>query len=121
MVLVASKGYLQTLLNALDAPIRRTLLPAFEHVVDTLKIGSGDKALNFAWYRFESTTASSAGVEFSVHHGLGQVPSKLIPVLDLSVTGSQLVPLTVSRAPDAQRVYLTSASTSAIITVYLEA
>ena len=117
---MADKGYLASLLNALDAEVRKTLKLAFDHTVDTFRLGGADKALNFSWFRFSSTTASVAGTEFSIAHGLTVIPSKLIPVLDLTVTGSQLVPLTVSRAPDARRVYLTSTSTSAAIVVYLE-
>ena len=117
---MATKGYTDALLNTLPADLRKALQPAFAHVLDTFKLGGGTKALNFAWLRFTGTTAADAGTEFSIEHGLGQTPSKLIPVLDLTEIGSQLVPLTVSRAPDDRRIYLTSASTSAVFICYVE-
>jgi hypothetical protein len=40
--------------------------------------------------------------------------------LRLDQVNSQLVPLTVSQAPDAQRIYLKSASTGAVFTAMVE-
>ena len=117
---MANKGYIQSLLNAVDAPIRKALFAAFEHTLDTFRLGDTDKAQNFAWYKFSSTTPATAGVEFSIDHGLNQVPTKVIPVVDLALVGSQLVGLTVSRAPDGRRVYFVSGSTSVPFTIYLE-
>lgn len=70
-------------------------------------------------YRLDATTHATADTEFSIAHGLGQVPTLVIPVLPLDV-GNQLVPLVVTRAPDASRVYLRSSSTGAPISLYLE-
>lgn len=118
---MASKGYLESLLNALDADTKKVLVPAFQYVVDNWRLGDGDRASNAQWYKFSSTTAATANDEFSIHHGLNQIPSKLIQVLDLNAVGSKFVgDLTVSRAPDVQRVYLKSASTSAAFLAYLE-
>ena len=117
---MASKGYTEAILNTLPAELRKPLNLAFAHVMDDARLGGNDKAQNFAWYAFESTTAAVAGDEFSIRHGLNQIPSKVIPYLDLNVVGSQIVPLVVSRAPDSQRVYFTSSSTSALVRVYLE-
>ena len=117
---MASKGYVEAVLNTLPAEQRKPLALAFAHVLDDWRLGGSQKALNAAWYAFESTTAAVAGEEFSIRHGLNQIPSKAIPYLDLTVVGSQVVPLVVSRAPDSQRVYFTSSSTSAVVLLYLE-
>lgn len=115
-----SKGYVATLLNALPSDIKKVLVPAFDYVQDNFRLGTGPRAVNAQWYRVESTTASVANAEFSIKHGLGMAPTTLIPVLDLTAEGAQLVPLSVSRVADAERVYLTSASTGAVFVAYLE-
>ena len=115
-----AKGYVNTLLNALPSEQKRVLVPAFEYVQDTWRLGSGARATNAQWYRLESTTAATANEEFSVEHGLGVAPYLLIPVLDLTAQGAQLVPLEVSRAADSKRVYLKSSSTGAVVTFYVE-
>ena len=117
---MASKGYTESILNTLPADQRKALNLAFNHTLDTFRIGGNPKALNFAWYVYSSTTSSTAGTEFSIEHGQGMVPTKMIPMVDLSQVGSQLVPLTVSKAPDDRRIYLTSTSTSAVFTALVE-
>lgn len=91
-----------------------------QYLQDNWRLGDGTRAANAQWYKFTAVSSSVAGTEFSVSHGQGQAPSKLIPVLDLTNIGSRLVPLTVTRTPDAQRVYLSSSDTSATMTFYLE-
>ena len=54
-------------------------------------------------------------------HGIGIAPKWLVPVLDLTKVNAQLVPLQVSRAPDANRIYLKSTSTSAVFSAFIEA
>ena len=115
-----AKGYVATLLNALDADVKKVLVPAFDYLQDNWRLGTGARAVNAQWYRVESTTASVAGTEFSIKHGLGAAPTTLIPVLDVGTVGAQLVPLEVSRASDAERVYLKSTSTSASFVAFLE-
>jgi hypothetical protein len=117
---VANKGYVQTLLNAVPSEFRTQLQAAFDYVQDNWRLGDGARATNAQLYKFEGTTAAVAGEEFSIRHGMGQAPTKLIPVLNLNSINSQIVPLVVSRAPDAQRIYLTSSSTSAAFEVYVE-
>jgi len=117
---MASKGYIEALLNPLPSDQRRVLLPAFEHVLDTWKLGTSDKAANASWYKFTSTTAATANEEFSIEHGLNQIPTWVIPVLDLGYLNSQLVNLTVTKAPDVRRIYLSSPSTGAAFTIMLE-
>jgi hypothetical protein len=115
-----AKGYVDQLLNTLPAEIRRPVSAALQYVQDNWRLGDGSRASNAQWYKFTATTDPVANTEFAILHGQGQTPSKLIPVLDLTSIGSQLVPLAVTRQPDAQRVYLSSGSTSAFLTVYLE-
>lgn len=115
-----ANGYVDTLLNALPAETKRILTQVFDYVGNNWKVGTGPRATNAQWYRLESTTASVANVEFSVKHGLGVAPHTLIPVVDLTQAGATLVPLTVSQAADAERVYLRSSSTNAIITFFVE-
>lgn len=117
---MASKGYVDSLLNRLDPEIKQTLQPAFHHVMDTWQIGSGTKAANAQWYRFTSTTASDANAEFSIEHGLDQIPVQVFPVLDLSQVNSVMPTLTVTRAPDARRVYLSSPSTGVVFSILME-
>lgn len=69
---------------------------------------------------FHVTTHATPGSEFTIPHGFGRIPYLLLPVLPLDVVGSQLVPLTVNRAADDKRIYLTSSVASAPITVAVE-
>lgn len=117
---MASKGYVDAILNTLPADERRALSLAFAHTLDDWQLGTGQKAQNARWYRYDATTSSSANGEFSIAHGLGRPPTTLIPVLDVGVVNARLVPLTVTRAADSQRVYLSAAELSVGITVYLE-
>ena len=115
-----ASGYIATLLNALDSNIKRGLIPAFDYVLTNWRLGpieDGKRALNAQIYWFSATTSSAAGTEFSVRHGLGQVPGYVITGAPLHEAGVQIVPLSVSRVADDQRVYLTSTSTSASIYV----
>lgn len=88
--------------------------------MDNWRIGTGVRAENAQLYRVSSTTASVANTEFAVAHKLSAAPSQCFPVLDLSLVNSQLVPLTVSRAPDATYLYFKSASTSAAFVLLVE-
>ena len=114
------RGYVSTLLNSLPAEIKPPLQAIFDYLQDNWRLGSRVRATNAQWYRVTGTTSSNAGTEFSIVHGLDSPPTWLIPIVDLTAVGSQLVPLTVSKAPDASRVYLTSSSTGATFTAYLE-
>lgn len=117
---MAQKGYLDQLLNVVPVEWRYALRSALYYMLDNHRWGTGGRAENGQLYRFESTTAATANAEFTIRHGLGVIPTQLIPVLPLSDVNAQLVPLQVSRAADATRVYLKSTSTGAVITVFLE-
>lgn len=117
---MATKGYIDHLLNALPTELRYPLRSAFYYLMDNWRVGDGTRAENAQWYAFESTTASVANTEFSILHGMDAAPGRLIPELRLSEVGNQIVPLTVTKAADAQRVYLKSSSTSAVFSGFLE-
>ena len=117
---MASKGFLDTCINALPENIRYPLQKAFYHLSDTWKVGTDQRAVNAQWYRYTSTTATVAGTEFSIAHNLGAAPSQLFQVLDLSLVNSQMVPLQVSKASDAERIYLKSTSTNAVFVILAE-
>lgn len=120
---MADIGYIETELGGEDPRRKKGLVNSFRYLLNNLVLGApehGKRAKNFQWYRFDVTTSSVANTEFSFSHGLGQTPTAVIPVLPLDSVGARTVNLEVTRAADASRVYLKSASTSAPITVYVE-
>ena len=119
---MAALGGLEALLGGLDENTKRALTEVLRALVPNLRGGPVDhqvKLENFQRYYVNSTTDASTG-EFTVVHGMGRAPYALRQVLPLDVIGAQMVPLTVTRAADAVRVYLKSASTSAPFTLELE-
>lgn len=117
---MADIGYIKSELGGFEGTQKTGLLNAFTYLLNNLAFGSGEhqtRATNFQAYYLTSTTPSVANTEFSIAHGLQSAPSVLFPVLPLNAVGSQVVPLTVSRAADGKRVYLKSSSTSAAIAV----
>ena len=117
---MAVKGYIDSQLNALPAELRYPLQQAFHYLMDNWRVGTGVRAENAQLYRISSTSHATANTEWSVRHGLGSTPTQLLQVLDLSVVNAQIVPLTVSRAADHERLYLTSSSTGAVMTLLVE-
>ena len=120
---MANKGTIELLLNALPSEQRRPLYEAFRQVLDTWSHGQpdeGGRATNGQWYLRTSTTHATANTEFTIAHGLSNAPTAIYPVLFLDSTVYQLVPLQVSRAADATRIYLKSASTNATFAVWVE-
>lgn len=118
--LMSVSGYLASLLNALDAETKKVLVPAFDYVTNNWRLGDNDRAQNAQWYRVSGSTPATALQEFSILHGLDTPPTKFIPVMELNSIGTQIVPLVVSRAPDAKRIYFVSLSTSAAFSGYVE-
>lgn len=117
---MAVKAYVDQQLNALPVDLRYPLQQAFHYLMDSWRVGTAPRAENAQWYRVQATTPVSSNTEFAVTHGIGTAPETLIQVLDLTAINSQMVPLTVSRAADAERVYLKSPSTNAVFTLLLE-
>ena len=115
-----AKGYVETLLNALPNDVKKVLVPAFNYVQDSFRLGpieANKRATNAQIYWLTATTPSTGNTEFSIEHGLGAAPQYLITGVPLDAINAMIVPLEVSRAADARRVYLTSSSTNA--TIYL--
>lgn len=117
---MANKGFIDTQINNLPTDIRYPLKNAFYYLMDNWRFGVEKRAENAQLYRITSTTATTANAEFVVPHNLGITPTQLMPILDLSLIGAQMVPLTVSRAADESNVYLKSSSTGAVFTVLVE-
>jgi hypothetical protein len=117
---MATKGALDIYINALPQEIRYPIRSALYYLSDNWRIGDGVRAENAQLYPIESTTASVANTEFAVKHGIGAIPARFIPMIRLNEVGNQLVPLQVSRAPDATYCYFKSSSTSAVFSGLLE-
>jgi hypothetical protein len=120
---MADIAYIKSVFGGTPDAIKRAAEQAFTYVLGNLTLGAPEDARrskNFQWYWFSGTTSSNANTEFSIAHGLQKVPNVILPVLPLSEVGSQIVPLQVSRAADANRIYLKSSSTSAAFTVLVE-
>ena len=121
---MAITGYVESLLGGLEGNTKRVLTEAFRYVLPNGKFGPVDhqtKSESFQAYYVNSTSATSTG-EFSIQHGMGRTPYLAVPVLALDVIGARMIPLTVTRAADSQRVYLKTeaGSTSAPFSLLLE-
>lgn len=118
---MAAPGYVQSLINSIqDETTRTALASVFNYLMRQNSLGNSPKATNFSWFQVTGTTHRTAGAEFSIAHGLGVAPSKFIPVVQLDAVGTSLVSLTVSRIPDARRMYFLSPSTNVSITGFVE-
>lgn len=116
---MADIGSVEAELGSLPAEHKKSLVAAFRYVLNNLSWTRQDRgrAQNAQMYYTTGTTSSNANEEFSLAHGLGVVPSYIVPILPLDEVGSQIVPMTMSKAADNKRVYLKSSSTGASITV----
>lgn len=120
---MATSSYVASLLGGVEQGLKRALTFAFEYVLRNLRFGRADDqsaSENFQGYFYSATTHATANTEFSVAHSLGQTPYLVIPVLPLDAVGAKIVPLTVTRAADDVRIYLSSSVESAPITLYVE-
>ena len=121
---MATAGFVEALLGSLDANTRKAFRAVFDYILRNLRIGQpihGTPSENFQGYFYEATTDAVANTEFSIAHGLGKTPYLVLPVLPLNTVGAKIVPLTVTRAADASRIYLSSSATSAAVVLYVEA
>lgn len=118
---MASIGFIKQNLNGLsNKEDARILGECFEEAMKQARVGDSDKATNFAWFQVQFTTHATANTEFSVVHGMDSPPSRFIPSMRLDQINSQMVPLVVSRAPDARRAYFKSSSTGAVVFGHFE-
>lgn len=120
---MATTGYVEQLIGPVEGGLKSVLKRVFDYVLAEVRFGRPDdqgKSENFYGHFYWGTTPASAGTEFTIAHGKGRTPYLLIPVLPLDTVGNQLVPLEVTRAADATRVYLKSTATSAPFVVMIE-
>lgn len=122
---MADLGRITALLNALPANLRAPMLEVMTVLCRDLRFGHAkqeqpDPCLNFGGGFFSGTTPTIANTEFSIAHGFGRVPYLALPVLPLDTVGARTVNLAVTRAADDKRVYLSSPSTDAYVTLIIE-
>jgi hypothetical protein len=122
---MADLGFIESETKSLPQQMQATFFRIWRALVPDLRFGhptgdSRDPCTNFGGAFLHGTTPSVAGTEFSLPHAFGRVPYLAMPVLRLDAVGSSAVPLTVSRAADAKRVYFTSTIASAPVSVYVE-
>jgi hypothetical protein len=120
---MATPGYVESLIGNLPTEHRAAWKRVMDYVLRNLRFGPvvhQTRAENFQAYYLTGTTPATANVAFSIAHGLGRAPYLLVPVLDVGSVNSQVVPLMVTQAADAQRIYLSSPSTSAAFAMMVE-
>ena len=121
---MADIGYVRRLLGPFDGTQKAALESIFTYVLSNWRLGLPDntkRTENAQFYRRDAMTSSVANTEFSVEHGSQNAPRLVLPVLDVTTTGNGFVGLTVTKPADSRRVYLKSSSTSAPITLFIEA
>lgn len=112
-------------INALPTEQRKPWTSILTDVLKNMRFGhpkgdQPDACVNFGAGFFHGTTPSTPGAEFTIAHGFGRVPYLAFPVLRLDAVGSRIVPLTVTRAADDKRVYLSSTIADAPICLVVE-
>ena len=122
---MADLGVITQELNGLPAEYRATFRRIFQAILRDIRFGhptgnNPDPMTNIGGGFYHTMTPSTPGDEFTISHGFGRVPYLLIPVLPLDTVGAQLVPLTVTRAADDRRIYLSSSVADAPISVAIE-
>lgn len=122
---MATSSYAKSLLGGLGAEFKAAVGKFAEYVFDRNlefgPVGHQEPCANFRGIYVSSTTAATANQEFTVAHGLGRTPNVIWQVADpRSVNTRFLGDLTISRAADLNRLYFTSASTSAAFHLYVE-
>lgn len=120
---MANPAYVESLVGSLPPEHRLAWKRVMDYVLRNLRFGPvahQTRTENLQAYYVTATTPATAQQEFSIAHGLSRTPYVLIPVLGLDSVNQQIVPLTVARAADDQRIYLKSSSTSAAIALLVE-
>lgn len=125
---MATSSYVKALLGGVPADLKASLLRVFEYVFEkNLEFGPIDAdtaqtaTTNFRGRYVKVTTSATANQQVAVAHGLNRKPNVMWQVVSPTIVNSRFIgDLTVSRAADDSRIYLTSASTSAVVHLYLE-
>lgn len=120
---MATPGYIESLTGNLEPDLRAAFKRVFDYTLRNLRFGpvsNQTRTENFQVYALTGTTSSVANQEFTLAHGLGRVPYWVMPVLPVDAVNTSLPTLTVTRAADASRIYLSSPSTSVAIALWVE-
>ena len=120
---MADRGYVKQNLGAFEGAQKVGLQTIFDYLLRNWRVGlPGNQkvAENMAWVQIDGVTHATADTEVALVHGLGSSPRVAFPCLDLGTVGAQMVPLKVTRAADASRIYVSSSSTSAAFTLFVE-
>jgi hypothetical protein len=124
---MATSSYAKSFFGSLPADIKTAMHKFSEYVFDrSLEFGPVDPnettsaATNFRGRWVKAVTSTSANTEFSVAHGLGKAPNVFWPIGNPRSVNSVVPTLTVSRAADMSRLYLTSPTTGAVVFLYVE-
>ena len=120
---MANPSYVEALLGGLDRDLRSAFKRAHDYILTNLRFGPAvhqTRATNHQLYYLTSTTPTTANQEFTIAHGLGRAPYLLLPVLPLDRAGAATINLQVTRAADANRVYLRSPSTNVPVWMMVE-
>lgn len=125
---MATSSHAKTLLGGLGAEFKKALGDVLDYVLNNaLAFGPIDadtaqtRTTNMAGRYVKVTTSGTANLEFSAVHGLGRVPNVVWQVTSPRVVNSRFLgDLTVSKAADDMRIYMTSGSTGATVWLYLE-
>src|SRR5580700_10278438 len=124
---MAAISIIQSYLTAVsDSVARNGLNLSFLEVTSNFTAGrpeplvsQSDRGCNLRWYPLGFQTSSVANREVAIPHGLPSTPYLVVPCLDPSMVGAQLVPLKVTRAADQQFIYLSSPTVSAPVVVFV--
>lgn len=120
---MADLGFVEREIASLPREMRPALTRIFQAVLKGLRIGhpaQGEPSTNFSAAFYEFTTPATPGDTFTIAHQFGRAPYLAIPVLALDTVNAVVVPLTVQRAADEKRIYLTSSEASATGLLYVE-
>lgn len=120
---MATPSYVESQLGGVEAALKRALKSIFDYVLSNLRFGpveANTRSENFTGRFYVGTTHATPNTEFSVKHELQVKPYLLVPVLDVTTVNAVLPQLTVSKAADAERVYLKSPVASATFAFLLE-
>ncbi len=122
---MADLGRISSLINSFPVELRPPMLRLFQAFLKDLRFGHStgsqpDPLMNFAGGFFQATTPHVAGTEFSIAHGFGRTPYLAVPCLPLDQVGASVVPLQVTRAADANRIYLSSTFADTAFTIMCE-
>ena len=116
-------GYVTREVSSLPRELRPALTRIFQSIVKEGRFGhpaDSEPSQNFAGAFYEFTTPATPGDTFTIAHQFGRAPYLAIPVLALDTVNAVVVPLTVQRAADEKRIYLTSSEASATGLLYVE-